>query len=90
MVFRPVLLQCLSITLQFFKSLHYPRRKFTTGAAPRQHCQRTSSAGIVLAVDPHEVCHHGVPTLMYYKGVLTDGGEANEFISATSRGRSRN
>ena len=36
----------------FFK----PRRKFTTGAAPRQHCQWTSSAGIVLAVDPHEVC----------------------------------
>ena len=33
-----------------------PRRKFTTGAAPRQHCQRTSSAGIVLAVNPHEVC----------------------------------
>ena len=32
------------------------RRKFTTGAAPRQHCQRTSSAGIVLAVDRHEVC----------------------------------
>ena len=33
---------------------------------------------------------HGVPTPMYYKGVLTDGGGANEFISATSRGRSRN
>ena len=33
-----------------------PRRKFTTGGAPRQHCQRTSSAGIVLAVDHHEVC----------------------------------
>ena len=33
---------------------------------------------------------HGVPTPMCYKGVLTDGGEANEFISATSRGRSRN
>ena len=33
-----------------------PRRKFTTGAAPRQHCQRSSRAGIVLAVDPHEVC----------------------------------
>ena len=33
-----------------------PRRKFTTGAAPRQHCQRKSSTGIALAVDPHEVC----------------------------------
>ena len=33
---------------------------------------------------------HGVPTPMYFEGVLTDGGGANEFISATSRGRSRN
>ena len=42
----------------FSSSINFllPRRKFTTGAAPRQHCQRTSSAGIVLAVDPHEVC----------------------------------
>ena len=34
--------------------------------------------------------NHGVPTPMYFKGVLTDGGGANEFISATSRGRGRN
>ena len=33
---------------------------------------------------------HGVPTPMYFEGVLTDGGGANEFISVTSRGRSRN
>ena len=33
---------------------------------------------------------HGVPTTMYFEGVLTDGGGANEFISATSRGRGRN
>ena len=33
---------------------------------------------------------HGVPTPMYFKGVLTDGGGAIEFISATSRGRSKN
>ena len=34
--------------------------------------------------------NHGVPTPIYFEGVLTDGGGANEFISATSRGRSRN
>ena len=34
--------------------------------------------------------YHGVPTPMYFEGVLTDGGGANEFISAASRGRSRN
>ena len=33
--------------------------------------------------------NHGVPTPMYFKGVPTDGGGANEFISATPRGRIR-
>ena len=33
---------------------------------------------------------HGVPTPMNFERVLTDGGGVNEFISATSRGRSRN
>ena len=33
---------------------------------------------------------HGVPTPIYFEGVLTDGGGANEFISATYRGLSRN
>ena len=33
---------------------------------------------------------HGVPSPMYFKEILTDGGEANKFISAISRGRSKN
>ena len=26
----------------------YPRKKLTTGAAPRQHCRRTFNTGVVL------------------------------------------
>ena len=37
-----------------------------------------------------QIQDHGVPTPMYFEGVLTDGGGANEFISVTSRRRSRN
>ena len=33
---------------------------------------------------------HGVPTPMYFRGVLTDGGGADKFTSATSRGDRKN
>ena len=55
---------------------HLPRRKFITGAAPRQHCQRTSSAGIVLAVDPHEVCRGAGGTPIVNNGIVLTSGTA--------------
>ena len=36
------------------------------------------------------ISNYDVPTPMYFKGVLTDGGGKNEFISATPGGRSNN